>query len=96
MTGQPTPQGISALLRKAGHQKYTTISGYAVRVRKPGEILVEHYRDLSRSQDASELEEMLTAYQGVVEQAGFRVARDPHPGCIGIFVTAAEEEETDG
>lgn len=86
MGKQPTPQGISALLRKAGFDKSVQTAsrirgmkesspGYQVsRGGKPGTVMVEFRQSSFRVASADELAaKTLARYREAIEAAGFTV-----------------------
>ena len=89
---QPTAQGISRLLGKAGYQRSTTSkgrirglpnvgTGYEVRGYEPGTVYVRHR--MQYGSDAAALR-MLAKYAGAIRAAGFAV-REPSEDASGFF-----------
>ena len=101
MTKQPTPQGISALLRKAGHKRSVSSKsrikgmtehsdGYEV-YKHPdfdGVVHVEHHSGVLRGAQAQERRSnKLVAYAESIQASGFAV----HLGHTRLTVSANEE-----
>lgn len=97
----PTPQGISALLRKAGFEKSVSSAsrikgwrnhspGYIVRADSPGRVFVHHttsdFRP-SRERCAEEQER----YAQAIEAAGYAVERG-EGGLWGPLIVTAPKE----
>lgn len=106
---QPTPQGVSALLRKAGFDKSVSSAsrirgmressqGYQVsRGGKPGTVMVEFRQSSFRINSGEELAaKMLARYRETIEGAGFTVAEGKSTFRDILIVSAAEEATTDG
>ena len=91
---QPTPQGISALLRKAGFEKAVISirggnSGYKVekcRVRENA-VKVRAYFQLRMSDDSYRA--MIARYAAAIEKAGFQTER----GTYHLVVTAGSADQ---
>lgn len=106
MAKQPTPQGISALLRKAGHKRSQASKshikgmtehseGYEVYKHpdRDGIVYVKHRPGiLYRGVQAQVREhEKLTAYGESIKSAGFKVQQDQVGSSVSLIVSAAEE-----
>jgi hypothetical protein len=90
----PTPQGISALLRKAGHTKAVIKirggrSGYCVHTDlSTGNVKVQYYSQTTDLRGyGTELN--LAAYAMAIEEAGYAVLK---PSPRWLIVTAPEKE----
>jgi hypothetical protein len=76
----PTPQGISALLKRAYYVRGVPkmrggVSGYRVRQGAPGEVLVNRYSSLMGASREQELL-LLDGYARVIRGAGYNVTLD--------------------
>lgn len=105
MSKQPTPQGISALLRKAGFSRSETSTtavpgwhhyspGYRVRGNGPGEVHVWHEDGRLRptDEDRQRAAENAGWYAEAIEAAGYAVERRDGLGMFGAMrVTAGED-----
>jgi hypothetical protein len=103
MTSQPTPQGIRAVLRKAGFASAQPRLLGAVERLNEGYRVHRHGRDavvvgfmLGRDSagigvGSARFEKMLNSYADVIEAAGWRVQRDV-PGYTASLVVSANEE----
>jgi hypothetical protein len=102
-TPTPTPQGISALLRKAGFEKSTSSAtrikgwrnhseGYSVSGQVLGSVRVEHKTGFDRGPNAAKRrEEMLGEYAGFLTAAGYHVERDELWPALNVTALAAED-----
>lgn len=103
MAKQPTPQGISALLRKAGFEKSTTrpgrirgfrewTEGYEVTKYHGGGVSVKWCPHSLRARGNNEdrEQEMLDRYRKVIEDAGYAVA-DGSTALTGKLLVTAKE-----
>ena len=102
MAKQPTPQGISALLRKAGFTRSETRSGmirglkessegYRVSRYRDDQVAVQHRPGFARGAAAQVREhEKLNAYAKAIEDAGFGVQRDQVGFSTSLIVTAQD------
>lgn len=90
----PTPQGISALLRKAGHRKAVVKirggrSGYCVHTDlSTGNVKVQYYSQTTDLRGYN-TELNLAAYAMAIEKAGYAVLK---PSPRWLIVTAKTEE----
>lgn len=104
MAKQPTPQGISALLRKAGFDKSVSSAsrirgmkesspGYQVsRGGKPGTVMVEFQQSSFRINPGKETAtKMLARYRKAIEDAGFTVDAGKSTFRDILIVSAPEE-----
>jgi hypothetical protein len=89
----PTPQGISALLRKAGHARAVVKlhggrAGFDVHTDiSTGAVKVEHFTNTMGGSGYSEVK--LTAYAKTITDAGYDVIK---PSPRWILVNAKEED----
>jgi len=96
-TKQPTPQAISALLRKAGYQKAVVklhggSSGYCVQTDiSTGNVRVEYHANTMRPSGYN-TELNLSAYTRAIEKAGYEVLR-PSPRCLIVTAPPAASGE---
>ncbi len=97
-TRNPTPQGISALLKRAGFTRSEPMersgrnSGFLVNRDHGhgGTVRVRHYfRMMGADQDGSIRKEKLAAYTKTITEAGWAVEAGEHE----LIVTAAPEQE---
>lgn len=104
MATQPTPQGISALLRKAGFDRSVSqpsrirgfreyTEGFKVSKDYDGGVLVEWLPSSFRARGNNEERErdMLNRYHKAIEEAGFAVDYLSTALTAKLLVTAAEE-----
>jgi len=101
---EPTPQGISALLKRAGFERSTSSpsrikgwrnysAGYRVEASYPTGAEVTHKTGFDRSERAqAERDKMLNAYADVIRAAGWHVVTtESRPRLI---VSAQSEEDS--
>lgn len=94
----PTPQGISALLRKAGFARAEVSairiprSGYLVRRRAIDAVEVEHRTALS-GQHRARLA-MLAKYEAALTAKGWAVRYPPHDSVLVVTAPESTEGET--
>ena len=101
----PTPQGISALLKRAGFERSVSSAtrikgwrnhseGYAVSASEPGRVCVEYKTGFDRGPNAaSRRDEMLGEYAGFFAAAGYSVERDDSWAFPRLIVTAGKAEQ---
>ena len=93
---QPTPQGISALLRKARHARYRSArnavyGGYRVTAgTRTGSVKVGHLAGMADRSPAAHAA-ALDAYTRTITGAGWAVERGEY--CL---IVTAKEDDTDG
>jgi hypothetical protein len=103
MAKQPTPQGISALLKRAGFERSVTKSsrirgfrewteGFKATKRYPDGVTVEYYPNSFRMRDNNEEREraMLDRYRKAIAEAGYAV-EDGSTGLATKLIVTAEE-----
>jgi hypothetical protein len=95
MTKQPTAQGISALLRNAGFErsKGAHKEGFVVNTYQD-RVAVMYEQDVSAVGGVAAQvreHELLVAYTGVIEAAGFKVQQDQVGYALSLIVSAKEE-----
>ena len=102
ITKEPTPQGISALLKRAGFERSTSspsrikgwrnyTAGYQVNARYPSGAEVTHRVGFDRGPRAdAERARMLAAYAEAIRAAGWHVVTTSRPRLI---VSAPPEQE---
>jgi len=108
MAKNPTPQGISALLRKAGFERSVSSpsrvrglrnhsEGYVVRGVMTGRVHVYHQLSWLRPSDAARQRgrEQQDRYADVIEAAGYEVVRGDG-GYFGPVIVTALSEATEG
>lgn len=108
MTKQPTPQGISALLRKAGFERSVSQStrirgwreysaGFKVARHGDGTVEVEYRPSSFRARDTSDeqIKEMLDRYRKAIEEAGYQVTGETVVFRIFLVVTAATDSDAE-
>ena len=94
ITKEPTPQGISALLKRAGFERSTSspsrikgwrnyTAGYQVNARYPSGAEVTHRVGFDRGPRAdAERARMLAAYATVIREAGWHVVTSGSRPCL--------------
>jgi hypothetical protein len=104
MAKQPTPQGISALLRKAGFERSVSLAsrirgfrehseGYRVTAASDGKAEVDFLASSFRSPDEIRIKAMLARYRAVIEASGYTVAEGGSPFSDSLIVSAATDPE---
>lgn len=97
MAKQPTPQGISALLKNAGHKRSEGAynDGYVANKYRDGVAVMYEAGVGHPGGTAAQVREheMLNAYTETIEAAGFDVQRDQVGYALSLIVSAGEAEQ---
>jgi hypothetical protein len=103
MVRKPTPQGISALLSRAGFTRSTEsrsrikgltecTAGYVVRRNADGAVVVFHRpSSLNRGDATTQVREKIAAYAGTLDAAGYMVAPSRQGNFTISLIVCAKE-----